>query len=79
MNISDRLLTIFIDLFNINNSIPYNHIRPDKISQWDSLNHLNLIISIENEFGINIEPEDFPKLYTDFEKIDDYLKAKING
>ena len=79
MNKSDKLLKIFIDLFNINKAIPFNDINPNKISQWDSLNHLNLIISIENEFGISIDPEDFPELYTNFEKINNYLKIKLNG
>ena len=35
----------------------------DDISQsncekWDSMNHLNLIVELENEFNVSLEPED---------------------
>ena len=35
----------------------------DDISQsnckiWDSMNHLNLIVDLENEFNVSLEPED---------------------
>ena len=28
---------------------------PDNIDEWDSLNHLNLVLSIEQEFNISLE------------------------
>ena len=31
---------------------------PDEISDWDSLNHLNLVMAINNEFGVNLEFEE---------------------
>ena len=31
---------------------------PDTIPGWDSLSHLNLILSIESEFGISLTPEE---------------------
>jgi acyl carrier protein len=32
------------------------------ISSWDSLRHLNLIMAIEEHFGINFDPEEIPEL-----------------
>jgi acyl carrier protein len=34
----------------------------DSIEKWDSLGHLNLMISLENEFGVTFSEEDFSDL-----------------
>lgn len=31
---------------------------PETVSSWDSLNHLNLILALEGEFGIELTPDD---------------------
>lgn len=40
-------------------------------SEWDSLHHLMLIIELENEFNLSLEPEDISiiKSVGDIEKI----------
>tara|TARA_B100000131_G_C17596740_1_gene401625 strand:+ start:286 stop:501 length:216 start_codon:yes stop_codon:yes gene_type:complete len=48
----------------------------DNVSNWDSLNHLRIILEIENEFDISIEHEIIPDLNS-VKKILDYLNAKL--
>jgi acyl carrier protein len=31
---------------------------PDTIPSWDSLNHLNVIMAMEQEFGVELSPDD---------------------
>jgi acyl carrier protein len=31
---------------------------PDAVASWDSLGHLNLVMALEEEFGITLSPED---------------------
>ena len=31
---------------------------PDSIPEWDSLQHLNLVLLLEQEFGIQFTPEE---------------------
>ena len=31
---------------------------PDTVQSWDSLNHLNIILAMEQEFGIELSVED---------------------
>lgn len=31
---------------------------PDTVASWDSVNHLNLVMALESEFGIRLSPED---------------------
>ena len=49
---------------------------PDNISQkncsvWDSLHHLQLVVGLETEFNISIEPEDIAEMQSieDIEKV----------
>lgn len=43
---------------------------------WDSLHHLDLILELENEFGISLEPEEIAAM-TDFVSILTILKTKL--
>jgi acyl carrier protein len=45
----------------------------DDIAKWDSLNHIELIFELEENFAIDISPEDISNLYTDTSTILHYL------
>ena len=42
---------------------------------WDSMNHLNLVVELEMEFGVSLEPEEIARM-VDFAAVCDILKAK---
>lgn len=44
--------------------------------QWDSMNHLNLIVELEMEFGASFEPEEIAKMQT-FEEVVSIIKSKV--
>jgi acyl carrier protein len=35
---------------------------PHDIEAWDSLTHMNLVLALENEFGIEFEEDEIPSL-----------------
>jgi len=35
---------------------------PETIENWDSLQHLNLVLAIEEKFGVQLEPEDIEQM-----------------
>jgi acyl carrier protein len=35
---------------------------PDTIETWDSLHHLNLVLALEQEFGVQFTPEEIEQL-----------------
>ena len=43
---------------------------------WDSLHHLDLIVELENEFGISFEPEEIAEM-VDFNTVVKILKTKL--
>ena len=36
---------------------------PESVKDWDSLNHLVLVVALEEEFVIDIEPEEIIEMY----------------
>ena len=47
-----------------------------KCDKWDSLRHLNLIVELEEEFGVEFEPEEISEMKS-FEDIRRLLTDKI--
>ena len=35
---------------------------PETVENWDSVQHLNLVLSLEQEFGVAVPPENIDKL-----------------
>ncbi|HMB84295.1 MAG TPA: acyl carrier protein [Terriglobales bacterium] len=35
---------------------------PETIDNWDSMQHLNLVLTIEEKFGVQFEPEDIEQM-----------------
>lgn len=46
--------------------------------KWDSMNHLNLIVELEIEFGVSFEPEEIAQM-VNFVAVCEILRAKGAG
>jgi len=60
----DRIRRLAADLFNLPAERIYPSSSSADIKAWDSLQHLNLILAIEQEFQIQLEPEDPERMKT---------------
>ena len=49
---------------------------PENIEGWDSVQHLNLVLAIEEHFGVQIEPEEFEKI-SSLEAISTLVESKL--
>ena len=50
---------------------------PDTIEKWDSLNHLNLVVSLEEEFSIRFSDQEILEML-DFQLINLIISEKTN-
>jgi len=50
--IYSRLNEVFKDVFDDKNIVINDETTAEDIEDWDSLEHINLIVAIENEFGV---------------------------
>jgi len=57
-----RVRSIFADIFQI----PLEQVKPesspDNIATWDSLQHLNLVLALEQEFNVQFSPEEIEQI-----------------
>ena len=55
--LADQVRQVAADVFNV----PVDRLRlettRDEVPQWDSLHHINLVIALEQTFGIQFTPE----------------------
>ena len=58
----DQLRTIASDIF----SVPADKITadssPQTIENWDSMQHLNLVLAVEEKFGVQLSPEEVEQM-----------------
>lgn len=54
----DRLKKVFSNVFDIPVGNIDDNLSPDTVDEWDSLNHTNLVIALEQEFGVTFSPDE---------------------
>lgn len=54
----DKVKEIIARVFNLEANSIGDDASPDNILHWDSLNHMNLIVSLEEEFDIRFTDEE---------------------
>jgi acyl carrier protein len=56
------------DIFADTLEIPVDEVTPElsmeSVETWDSFRHLQLILSIEDEYGVQFDPQKIPELTT---------------
>ena len=57
----DTILQIMETLLNKKISLNED-VSMENCSDWDSMKHIEIILSIEEELGVSFEPEDIPSL-----------------
>lgn len=71
--IKEQIKKIMTKVFEIEPSLVNDEISQKNTGQWDSLNHLNLIVEIEEEFDVSFSPEQIGSM-TSLKKILDEIK-----
>jgi acyl carrier protein len=60
--IEQRVRQVASDVFNIPAAQITAESSPETIETWDSVQHLNLVLALEQELGVSIEPEEIEKM-----------------
>lgn len=62
VNTFERLQKTMSATFNVSPSDVTPSTQDQDLRQWDSLGHINLLMALEQEFGVYIEVEEFGNL-----------------
>ena len=71
-----KLTKIFRTLFNQDDLVLRDDLAAEDVPGWDSLNHVNLIIQIEQEFGIRFSNEEVTSLQN-VGQLQELIEAKL--
>jgi acyl carrier protein len=61
-NIESRVRRMVADVLNLPPAEVTRDTSPQTVDTWDSVQHLNLVLALESEFGVSVPPEDIDKL-----------------
>lgn len=61
-NIFEQVRGIASDLFNVPSERITSESSPENIEAWDSTQHLNLVLALEEKFDIQLSPEEMEKM-----------------
>jgi acyl carrier protein len=57
-----KVETIAADLFDVPRQSITPQSSPKDIEKWDSVQHLNLVLALEQQFGIQFDPEEIEQM-----------------
>lgn len=73
----NRIKDLFAAILKVPPSDVGDSTAPQSLQSWDSLQHLFLISGFEEEFGIEIEPEEAVDMYRDFGAFKNIVMRKL--
>jgi len=62
MNMDERIKEVMATVFDIKSEDIDENASPDSIENWDSLHYMNLVIALEEEFGVTFSEEDISNM-----------------
>ena len=74
--IMEKVNEIFRDVFDDDTLVITDETNSDDIEDWDSLEHISLIISMEKEFGLKFDLKDVNKLENVGQMVD-MIRSKL--
>ena len=63
-SLTDQVCQIAADIFNVESAGLSLETSSTSIESWDSMQHLNLVLALEQEFGVAFEPEEIEAMTT---------------
>jgi len=78
VNTLERVRHIIADLFNRSFEQVTSASSPDTLADWDSLQHLNIVLALEQEFALQFTPEEIEQMLS-VELIADLTEEKLGA
>jgi acyl carrier protein len=61
-SILDQVRGVASDLFSVPTDRITANSSPDTIDTWDSIQHLNFVLALEEKFGLQLSPEEMEQM-----------------
>lgn len=72
----EKVKQVLANIFAVDISAITDDSAPGKIKTWDSLRHMKMVLALEDEFGIEFEPDDIAQMLN-YKLIVNIIKEKV--
>ena len=72
----DQVRTMASDLFGVSPEQVNAASSPETIETWDSIQHLNLVLALEEKFGVRLSPEEIEQMKS-IEEVTRLVEGKL--
>lgn len=73
----EKVNNILVKIFKISNEDAINNLSMNDVARWDSITHMDLIVTIEDEFKIELSGDEIADMIT-FDSIREIVKKHKN-
>ena len=78
-SLDEQIRELFATLLQVSPTAVNDDTRPATVAQWDSMQHLILVSGFEEEFGIEVDPEEAVDMYEDFATFKRIVRDKLGS
>jgi acyl carrier protein len=64
--VEERIRELFATMLQVDAAAVDDRTTPERLERWDSMQHLILVSGFEEEFGVDVDPEEAIDMYKDF-------------
>lgn len=73
----ERIKEVFSTILQCTPGEIHDMTTPETLERWDSFQHLVLVAGFEEEFGIEIEPEEIDRMFKKFGVFREIIEGKL--
>jgi len=73
----DRIRELFATLLQVAPELVEDRTSPASMERWDSMRHLIVVAGFEEEFGIDVDPEEAVEMFRDFATFKRIVRERI--
>ena len=71
----EKIKKVIASVFKIDKDSITDDFNQQNFEKWDSLQHINIVVALEEEFNISIEPDEIIEIVS-IQKIEEVIKRK---
>ena len=75
----ERIRDLFATMLQIDAAAVNDGTTPAQVDRWDSMQHLILVSGFEEEFGVDVDPEEAVDMYKDFATFKRVVLQKLSA
>jgi acyl carrier protein len=75
--VQEKIRELFATLLQVGPQQVHDRTQPVDLERWDSMQHLILVSGFEEEFGVEVDPEEAVDMYRDFGTFKSVILQKL--